>query len=176
MNNEATKAFSSKQENLISYDLGWDVVSGSGARPTVPGDVISDDWLGECKTHVKPGQSILFSTEVWTKICQEALMKHRKPVLFVDDGSQKLDNTWVMCYEHSIDNRNNLIVPIENFRKMRKNITFKNEVGQKFMKDFIKGLPEDVANVYRYVVFSATWARSEVVVMTYATFKELYNK
>lgn len=176
MNNEATKQFSSKQENLIAFDLHWDVVSGSGARPTVPGDIISPDWLGECKTHVKPGYSISFLVDVWIKICNEALMKHRKPALFVDDGSQKLDNTWVMCYEHSIDKREALMVPIEEFRKIKKNITFKDVDAKKFIKDLISKLPEDVSAVYDYALFSANWGKSKVVIMPYSTFKELHNK
>lgn len=91
-----TKFFSSKQERMVADFLGWSVVSGSGARDCHPGDITSDEWLGECKTHEKPGHRIVFWTKVWNKICDEAASKHRYPILIVDDGSQKLDNTWVM--------------------------------------------------------------------------------
>lgn len=91
-----TKHFSAIQEKLVADYLGWKVVSGSGARAGFPGDVYSDMWLGECKTHTKPGQKIRFNLKVWDKISDEAQAKFKFPVLFVDDGSQKLDMTWCM--------------------------------------------------------------------------------
>lgn len=94
--NQSSKDFSSKQEKKIASYLGWDVVTGSGARNLHPGDIQSDEWLGECKTHVTPGHKIVFYSSVWKKIVDEAVSKYRFPALFVDDGSQKLDNTWVL--------------------------------------------------------------------------------
>lgn len=91
------KEASMKQEKLISSMLGWDVVKGSGARHLHPGDVYSNEWLGECKTHVQPGKMITFSYSVWNKIVDEATSLRRYPVLFVDDGSQTISKTWCMC-------------------------------------------------------------------------------
>lgn len=88
---------------MIADYLGWSVVTGSGARPCHPGDVISDDWLGECKTHEKSGHTIFFSSDVWEKIVEEATKMHRSPVLFTDDGSQKLENTWCIFNQFMID-------------------------------------------------------------------------
>lgn len=90
------KKFSDKQEKLIASSLGWVQVSGSGSRPNLPGDVESDIYLGECKTHTTPGHSINFKFSVWDKIEEEAYSRFKKPVLFVDDGSQKLDHTYCM--------------------------------------------------------------------------------
>lgn len=98
----ATKDFSSKQESMIADYLSWDVVSGSGAAACHPGDIISDNWLGECKTHEKPGHKIFFSKDVWKKICDEAMSKGRSPVLFTDDGSQKIENTWCIVNKFMI--------------------------------------------------------------------------
>lgn len=176
MTNEATKEFSSKQENNIAHALGWEVVSGSGARPTVPGDIISDDWLGECKTHVTSGQSISFVTDVWKKICDEAMMKHRKPALFVDDGSQNVKKTWVVCYRASINTSNCLLCDISQFKKMRKHITFKDADLKHFIRDLYSNLPDDVADVYDHVIMTADWASTEVAIMTFETFEEIYNK
>lgn len=94
--NLSSKYFSSKQEKMIAKSLGWSVVSGSGSRNLHPGDVQSDEWLGECKTHEKPGHKIIFYKSVWDKIVDEAISKYRFPALFVDDGSQSIVNTWVM--------------------------------------------------------------------------------
>jgi hypothetical protein len=95
-NNTNTKFHSSIQEQMVSSYLGWEVVSGSGSRMCVPGDVISDEWLGECKTHETSGHKIIFLADVWTKISDEAIAKFRYPCLFVDDGSKSASRTWVM--------------------------------------------------------------------------------
>ena len=92
----STKYFSNKQEKLVADSLGWSVVSGSGARGLHPGDVQSEDWMGECKTHETPGHKIVFYSSVWKKIVDEASSHFKFPVLFVDDGSQKIENTWCM--------------------------------------------------------------------------------
>ena len=93
---KSKKYYSSKQENMIANKLGWRVVTGSGARSTHPGDVESDEWLGECKTHESLGHKIVFYQSVWKKISDEASSKYKFPALFVDDGSQISSNTWVM--------------------------------------------------------------------------------
>ena len=98
----ATKDYSSKQEHRIADFLGWQCVVASGARSCHPGDIRSDSWLGECKTHVKPDHRIQFIYTEWRKICDEAMSKFRFPVLFVDDGSQKLDSTWCMIPAKSV--------------------------------------------------------------------------
>lgn len=94
MSNKPTKYYSSIQERRVADALGWSVVSGSGARDFHPGDIVSDRWMGECKTHTVPGSKLKFDAKVWEKICEEASSKFKYPVLFVDDGSQSLDKTW----------------------------------------------------------------------------------
>ena len=95
MSENQNKIYSSKQENQIAKYLDWKVVSGSGAR-FCPGDVISEMWLGECKTHNRPGYKIEFRASTWNKIYLESVSLMKKPVYFVDDGSQNLTSTWVM--------------------------------------------------------------------------------
>lgn len=120
----ATKDFSGKQEKLIASFLGWNVVSGSGARACYPGDIIGDEWLGECKTHETSNKSIFFSQKVWEKIVDEATAKHRKPVLFVDDGSQTIDKTWCIFNYFAVPDDWKLI---ELPKKFKVNITLKHE-------------------------------------------------
>lgn len=96
MKSDATKFYSTKQEHMIASTLGWSVVSGSGAAAGHPGDISSDDWMGECKTHTSPGKKIVFYSAVWDKISEEAASKFKYPVLFVDDGSQTKGNTWCL--------------------------------------------------------------------------------
>lgn len=90
----SNKESSNLQESTVAKYLGWKVVSGSGARPFHVGDVVSEDWLGECKTHNTSRNAITFNLNVLKKISDEAMSKHRFPVLIVDDGSQQVDNTW----------------------------------------------------------------------------------
>ena len=90
------KEASDKQEKMVAKYLGWRQVTGSGSRPTHPGDVLSDEWMGECKTHVSPNHKVVFKKSVWDKICEEAYAHHRSPAYFSDDGSQLSKNTWVV--------------------------------------------------------------------------------
>lgn len=88
------KAKSAKQESTVAKYLGWQVVSGSGSRPFHVGDILCEEWLGECKTHVTSKHNIVFDLHVLNKIHDEATSKHRFPVLIVDDGSQEIEHTW----------------------------------------------------------------------------------
>ena len=125
MNKQATKFYSNKQENMIANLLGWSVVSGSGAAAGHPGDISSDDWLGECKTHISPGKQIVFYSDTWSKIVEEATSKFKYPVLFVDDGSQTTYNTWCAFPYKSIAPTDSMIVPYPF--KLSKNISFNSK-------------------------------------------------
>lgn len=106
----STKTYSNKQEKLIADYLGWEVVSGSGARNFNPGDIKSPQWLGECKTHISIVDRISVNYKVWIKIVNEAKSVFKFPALFIDNGSQNIDNTWVVCdYKKCCDN--NIFIP-----------------------------------------------------------------
>lgn len=92
------KEVSSKQEKLVAKYLSWNVVSGSGARPTRCGDIISSNWVGECKTHQTVKSKIVFQVKWWSKLCDEAASLRKYPVLIVDDGSQSIEHSWCMFY------------------------------------------------------------------------------
>ena len=96
MMNNPTKFYSDRQEKYISNYLGWDKVTGSGARDFHPGDVKGYSWLGECKTHTQIKPTILIQRKWWHKIITEAIASHKTPVLFVDNGNVKY--TWVVTY------------------------------------------------------------------------------
>ena len=102
MTKVATKDYSNKQESMIAKYLGWKRVSASGARNFYPGDITSEEWLGECKTHTKPIKEIRFVYAQWSKICEEAMTKRRLPVMFVDNGTQAISGTWCMVKEFQI--------------------------------------------------------------------------
>lgn len=104
--NMATKDFSRVQEKSVADYLGedWSVVSGSGAAPCTPGDVIGPDWLLECKTHVTRVDSLTFNKGVWSKIKEESAIKRRFPGLVTDNGSQNLDKTWILVRDRDLPN------------------------------------------------------------------------
>ena len=134
MSDKPTKYYSSLQEKMIADYLGWSVVTASGARHFEPGDIKSSEWLAECKTHTKETDNVVIDKEVWKKIANEARGKMRKPVLFVDNGTQELKNTWAifpkrLYYHDDIE----LITP--KFRDSIKKITFKHSI---FFKEFSK--------------------------------------
>jgi len=164
----STKDFSSLQESMIADDLGWQVVAGSGAAPCVPGDVIADDWLGECKTHTSPNHKIFFDFNVWEKIEREAMAKHRAPVLFTDDGSQDLKYTWVLCYYHAIENAFLLNTDF-NFA-VRKNVTFVGGAAKTYL-DVVQR--NNAGGLFTTVVFRHQWGKYDIAVMPFNTFKEL---
>lgn len=102
MNN---KLFSDAQEKKIASYLDWKQVTGSGARPTIPGDIESPEWLGECKTHTKPNQPIFFDSKVLDKIVSEASSKFKQAAYFADDGSQHVTKTWVIILDRDLSSR-----------------------------------------------------------------------
>lgn len=91
-----TKYYSNIQEHRVAEYLGWEVVVGSGATATRPGDIVSAQWLGECKTHIKQGNKVVFYRKHWDKIKKEATSKFKYPVLIVDDGTQDIEHTWCL--------------------------------------------------------------------------------
>jgi hypothetical protein len=99
MNN---KYYSNRHEKMIAEYLGWKQISGSGARPFAPGDINADQWLGECKTHITPGHKIHFDIKIWNKIAEESASQFKQPAYFVDDGSQKINRTWVIFYAQDL--------------------------------------------------------------------------
>jgi len=167
----STKDYSSKQESMIAEDLGWSVVSGSGAAPATPGDVIGDDWLGECKTHMDKTK-IFFDYNVWVKIEAEASMRHRKPVLFCDDGSQTLASTWAVCYMHNIENPSSILATDVPF-PVRKNLSFNSGDQLRYLTKMSK---DNMGAFFRVISFEYQWKDYHVAIMPYYTFKEICAK
>ena len=125
-----TKYYSSLQENRIADYLGWSAVSASGARPFNPGDVKSSEWLAECKTHTEIIDTITISKSVWQKLVNEARGYMRKPVLFLDNGTQKIENTWAIFPKRLYfgDDLDVIDLPI---RESDKKYTFKHSIFSK---------------------------------------------
>jgi len=155
-----TKFYSEKQENLIAGFLGWKTVAASGARSFNQGDIKSDRFLGECKTHTESKDTVFFLSEVWKKINMEAFSNSRRPILFVDNGTQTVENTW--C----IFNRNLVLqdsaIEYEKIAYIRYTTR-----GFNFNHDKMKSLLGDMKAI------RLDWLNQPMVLMNLYTFKQI---
>lgn len=165
--------YATAQETKLASELGWERVSGSGAAPCAPGDIISDDWLGECKTHTEPGQRIFFDYDVWKKINEEAMAKRRAAALFVDDGSQNPKRTWVVCNFVSVERP--FLMEADIPFAVRKNISFDGtkQHGQLAVLSTKNVTP---TSMFKYIVYHYKWHDSDIALMPFETFKGLLNQ
>ena len=157
--NPSNKYYSNRQEIVISKYLGWSKVSGSGSRNFFPGDIISSQWVGECKTHTTPKHKIIFNKKTWIKISNEAISKFKLPVLFVDDGSQKVDNTWCMFSMLP----SNVHILKDYPLSIKQNISFYDVDLKQFHTDIIDPL-----------IFKVIWDDITVYICTLKDFKKVY--
>lgn len=165
---ETTKTFSNKQEKMIAKVLGGKVTPASGARME-PGDVKSDEWLAECKTHTEPGHTIFFDINVWNKICNESMSSMRRPILIVDDGSQKEDKTW--CLVRSKDINKSHVFSFDFPVSVRKNISAKHD---KLVQSFDPA-KKYLGEFYVGCCFDLTWNNEDVTVIPLSVFKEVID-
>lgn len=63
----STRYYSSIQEHNVAKALNGKTVSGSGAPKFCAGDVLTDEFLIECKTSMKPKDSFSIKKEFITK-------------------------------------------------------------------------------------------------------------
>lgn len=152
----STKTYSDKQEKCIANALGWTQVSGSGARPTRPGDIVSYEFLGECKTHISKVDKLEFKYSVWLKIKNEAASQFKHPVLFIDDGTQKLDKTW--CMFDMLPGRDYILMTYPG--KVVKNIRFE--------PDLISNLSHSIPTLFKVSEFDS-------YIASFFDFQELFG-
>lgn len=85
---KSTRYFSSKQEKRVANRVGGKQVSNSGATSFNKGDVITDDWLIECKTCTTPKSSMSVKKEWLEKNKEEAFaMRRNYSAVAIDFGS-----------------------------------------------------------------------------------------
>lgn len=83
-----TRYFSNKQEKRVAKRVGGKQVSNSGATAFNKGDVITDDWLIECKTCTTPKSSMSVKKEWLIKNSEEAFaMRRNFSAVAIDFGS-----------------------------------------------------------------------------------------
>ncbi len=122
-----TKYYSLKQEKMIADYLGWSAVVASGARAFLPGDVRSDDFLGECKTHTQKQSDIVINKNVWKKISEEAVSILKRPILFADNGTQTVKGTWCITPERFLSDKKVIQCSIK-MKETEKKLSFSHEI------------------------------------------------
>lgn len=153
-----TKLYSSMHESAIAKYLNWSVVSGSGARPCCVADIESEEFLGECKTHIKPQKVYTFVNKVWTKLLNESMFAHRYPALFIDDGHQTFETTLVAIPQYAVPTENldsySVISVVPNSSSVTISI-------------------ESVESNNSNVIYSSKLANTKVYIMPCKTFKAI---
>lgn len=73
-----TRFYSSKQEKSVAKSIGGKQVANSGATPFHKGDVVTSDWLIECKTTTTNKQSFSIKKEWLDKNKEEAFAMNKR--------------------------------------------------------------------------------------------------
>lgn len=86
-NEKSTRYYSGRQERKVAKAVGGRQVANSGAPTFVAGDVITDQFLIECKTKTKDSSSITLKEDWFLKNEEEAFaMGGKYPALCFDFG------------------------------------------------------------------------------------------
>ena len=86
-----SRFYSSRQEKHIAKAVGGRKTPNSGATKWAKGDIVSEDWLFEAKTHTEPRQSFTIRREWIEKMNEEAFQSgkhHTALVIDFGDGEQ----------------------------------------------------------------------------------------
>lgn len=163
------KEASSKQEKMVAEFLGWKVVTGSGSRPFTPGDVNSDHFLVECKTHIEEQDNIVFYKKHWDKISTESRTINKYPALIVDNGTQKSKNTWVMIPKRMLpDDGVFKIFGLVNTARTDSTITFKHSAASLLFK---------LGHNDKKISYFPEWCNGEqIAIMSLEEFREFYQQ
>ena len=106
-NKEATRYFSARQETYWADFIGGHKQSNSGASSFTSGDVISDDWIFECKTPMTSKKSISIKHD-WIKQNELERMSLMKPYSAV-------------VFNFEPDGKNYVVLDEDTFKKMYEN-------------------------------------------------------
>lgn len=166
-NKESTRYYSNIQEKNVANFLSGKVVAGSGSDKFAPGDVKTDKYLIECKTHVKETAKVEFLSSSWKQIVAEATRCGRFPVLCVDNGTQNVENTFILTNQHCVD------IAAVDLYKLPVSPNGKNIV---FACDGIRNLLSSLDDISEESIpgFAFTWnEKDDVVIMRIIDFKDV---
>ena len=96
INRKSTRYYSKLQENKVAKVLGGKTTPNSGATTFVKGDVISSDWLLECKTCMTNKQSFSIKKDWLTGIREEAKQQGKMNYAVVFNYGPNQDNYYII--------------------------------------------------------------------------------
>ena len=77
MNKNCTRYYSNRQEKQVAKAVGGRQTANSGATKFVKGDILTDDFLIECKTTLTPKKSFAIKKEWLDKNKEEAFAMNK---------------------------------------------------------------------------------------------------
>ena len=96
MNKNATRYFSSKQEQQIAKKLNGNCQVNSGATMFSKGDVITNEWLIEAKTSLNEKQSFSIKQEWLDKLKKESFAMNKEYYALAFNFSPNTPNYYIM--------------------------------------------------------------------------------
>lgn len=108
-----TRFYSKKQENEVAKAVSGRRTANSGATAFQKGDVLTDDWLIECKTSTKAKASF--------SIKKEWLQKNE------EEAFQMGKHNHALCFDFGDDGERYYVVDESTFVKMMKGVSYGSE-------------------------------------------------
>lgn len=101
-----TRFHSKRQENAVAKKLNGRRQANSGATPFYKGDVVTKDWLIECKTKVKDSTSFTIKREWLSKNAEEAFAMGK--------------SNSALCFDFGPDSERYYIISEKQFHALQK--------------------------------------------------------
>lgn len=96
MNKNSTRFYSSQQEKKVSKNINGKLQANSGATLFSKGDIISKDWLFECKTCMKLQNSFSIKQEWLYKLKDEQFAMNKDFSALVFNFGNMNENYYIL--------------------------------------------------------------------------------
>ena len=136
--------------------------------------------LENARPHTVRKDDISFMATHWLKICNEAESQFKYPALFVDDGSQKLDHTWVMFRDKVFLDPNKIVADetthpeLAGYLHGTVNLKFNRKNLQMFY-DQLQSIKEKAGMDNQFIVIHAKFSNEIVAIMPLPEFSERFG-
>lgn len=109
-----TRYFSDRQEKQVAKTLNGTQTPNSGATTWIKGDVLTDEWLLECKTKTTSSESI--------SIKKDWIQKNREEMVFLGKKYQAI------VFNFGPDDENHYIIDEFLFKELQEYLASRKEV------------------------------------------------
>lgn len=98
-NNKPTRYYSSRQEKIVAERIKGQTTKNSGATMFSKGDILTEDYIVECKTKTKNSDSITIKKEWLDKLEEEALFMGKQKNALVFSFGPSSSNYYIISEE-----------------------------------------------------------------------------